>query len=67
MKRRVSFHELAEYELNDAAVFFEGKTAGLGDRFLTTVEKTVAQISDHPQASTVIRAHVRRKVVWNFP
>ena len=34
MTRGVSFHEIAEFELNDAAVFFESKTAELGIRFL---------------------------------
>jgi len=67
MNKRVSFHERAEYELNDAAVFFESKTAGLGVRFLTAVEKSVAHITRHPEASPIIRAHVRRKIVWNFP
>jgi len=65
--KRVSFHELAEFELNDAVVFFESKTAGLGTRFLTAVEKAVAQIERHPQASPIIRHDVRRKLVWNFP
>jgi len=67
MNKKVSFHELAEFELNDAVVFFESKTAGLGTRFLTAVEKAVAQIERHPQASPIIRHDVRRKLVWNFP
>lgn len=65
--KRVSFHELAEFELNDAQAFFESKTAGLGARFLTAVEKALAQIERHPQASPIIRHDVRRKLVWKFP
>jgi len=37
-EQRVSFHELAEFELNDAAIFFEIKREGLGLRFLLVVE-----------------------------
>lgn len=67
MNKRASFHELAEFELNDAAAFFESKTEGLGVRFLSAVEKAVAHIERHPQASPIIRHDVRRKLVWNFP
>jgi len=67
MNKRVSFHELAEFELNDAAAFFESKTAGLGVRFLSAVEKAVAHIKQHPEASPIIRQQIRRKVVWKFP
>ena len=67
MNKRISFHELAEFELNDAAAFFESNTAGLGVRFLSAVGKAVAQIEQHPQASPIIRQQIRRKVVWKFP
>ena len=36
---RVSFHELADRELNDAALYYEAETAGLGVRFLDEVER----------------------------
>lgn len=67
MNKTVSFHELAEFELNDAAVFFEGKTPGLGFRFITAVERAVAEIRQHPQASAIILQQTRRKLVKNFP
>jgi hypothetical protein len=34
VNKRVSFHERAEFELNDAIVFLESERAGLGLRFL---------------------------------
>jgi toxin ParE1/3/4 len=67
MNKKASFHELAEFELNDAAVFFESKTAGLGVRFLSAVQKAVAEINQHPEASPIILQQVRRKVVRKFP
>jgi len=67
MNTRVSFHELAEFELNDTVVFFESKGAGLGARFLSAIEKAVAEIGQHSQASPIIRQEVRRKVVRKFP
>ena len=64
---KVSFHELAEFELNDAIVFFETERDGLGLRFLTAVEAAVAQFRDHPEASPLIIQDIRRKVLRRFP
>ena len=67
MNKKVSFHELAEYELNDAAAFFELKREGLGLRFLLAVEAAVSHIREHPEASPVIMQDVRRKALKRFP
>ena len=49
MNNRVSFHELAEFELNDAAVFFENEMEGLGPRFLSAVQAAVVYINNIPK------------------
>jgi len=67
MIKRVSFHELAEMELNDASIFFESKREGLGLRFLVAMEAVVTHIQEHPQASPVIINDIRRKVLRRFP
>lgn len=67
MNKKVSFHELAEFELNDAAIFFEIEREGLGLRFLSAVEAAVTHIREHPEASQVIIQDVRRKVLRRFP
>jgi len=67
MNKRISFHELAELELNDAAIFFESETEGLGFRFLAAVESAVTQIEQHPEASPIIDQDVRSKVLRRFP
>ena len=67
MNKKVSFHELAELELNDATVFFEIEREGLGVRFSSAVEAAVAHIREHPEASPVIIRGVRRKVLRRFP
>jgi plasmid stabilization system protein ParE len=67
VNKKVSFHELAEFELNDATVFLEIEREGLGLRFLSAVEAAVAQIREHPEASPVIIQDVRRKVLRRFP
>ena len=67
MSKRVSFHELAELELNDASVFLESEREGLGVRFLSAVQDAVAHIQQHPQASPIIIEDLRCKVLRRFP
>jgi len=67
MKKRVSFHELAELEFNDAIVSFENEREGLGHRFISAVQDAVIHIRQHPQASPIILQDVRCKVVRRFP
>ena len=66
MSKRVSFHELAEIELNDATIFFENEQEGLGFRFLAAMQAAVTHIQEHPQASPIIIEDIRRKVVRRF-
>lgn len=67
MRQKVSFHELAELELNEAAFFFEMEREGLGSRFLSAVEAATSQIQEHPEASPIIIKDVRRKLLLTFP
>ena len=47
---RVSFHELAEREMNDAALYYESESHGLGVRFLDEIERCIAAIAKNPNA-----------------
>ena|SRR2546423_5246417 len=67
MSKKVSFHELAELELNDASVFLENEREGLGLRFLSAVQDAVAHIQQHPNASPIIIEDIRCKVLRRFP
>jgi plasmid stabilization system protein ParE len=67
MTRRLSFHAMAEQELNDAAGYYQSVRAGLGDAFLNEVERAIAQIAAHPEAAPLISRTVRKKLVARFP
>jgi len=41
---RISFHELSERELNDAALYYEQESIGLGLKFLDEIERYVGVI-----------------------
>jgi toxin ParE1/3/4 len=67
MTRRVSFHPMAEQELNDAASYCNAQSPGLGYAFLDEVQRAVEQILEHSEAAPVVNRLVRRKLVPRFP
>jgi plasmid stabilization system protein ParE len=63
----VSFHPLAERELNDAAQYYDMESEGLGAAFLGEVERCCGAILAHPEAGPAIRGVVRRRLIARFP
>ena len=63
----VSFHEFAKVELIEAAQYYEGESAGLGQAFVTEVERCTDEIARHPEAGLVIRGSIRRRLIRRFP
>jgi len=66
-EKRLSFHELAERELNDAARYYERESPGLGADFIDEVERCTASITRHPIAGAIVHDDVRRRLVRRFP
>ena len=64
---RVSFHELAEREMNEAALYFESESRGLGVRFLDEIERYIKSIAMNPNAGVKVRGSVRRRSCESFP
>ncbi len=60
---RVSFHRLAERELNDAALYYERESPGLGVSFLDEIERYIKAIVQNPNAGKKIRGQVRRRIL----
>ena len=69
---RVSFHrlaerELAERELNDAALYYEQVSPGLGVRFLDEIQRYIDAIVKNPSIGMRVRGQVRRRILRKFP
>ncbi len=62
----LSFHELAEQELNDAAQYYDREQAGLGAAFIADVRRCTRAIFAHPEAGPIIRGRVRRRLCRRF-
>ena len=67
MSAQLTFHRLAEAELNDAARYYENESKGLGLRFLDAVQQVADAILEFPQGAPVVRGSVRRRLVPGFP
>jgi plasmid stabilization system protein ParE len=63
----VSFHELASFELNEAAEYYDSESTGLGQAFITEVERCTEEIVRHPEAGFVVRGSIRRRLIRRFP
>ena len=61
------FHDEAEDELGESAVFYESRIAGLGELFTSEVQRAVNMIRDHPEIGSPLGAKVRRVLVRRFP
>jgi hypothetical protein len=62
-----SFHGDAARELEEAAVFYESRVAGLGRSFLEEVERTLSLIERYPDAGAAFSRNLRRVRLDRFP
>jgi plasmid stabilization system protein ParE len=63
---RVTFNELAERELNEAAPYYELEHLGLGAAFITAIQRCTESIQAHPQAAPVVRGQIRSVCASDF-
>jgi plasmid stabilization system protein ParE len=63
----VTFNELAERELNDAAAYYDVEQPGLGAAFLLEVERCTLGIVEFPLAAPEVLGAVRRRLCDRFP
>ena len=64
---QVSFHRLAERELNEAARYYKLHSPKLGVAFLGEVERSAQAIVQYPKAGQRVLGSVRRRLLWRFP
>lgn len=63
----IEISELAQKELDDAALYYEMEQSGLGQRFRGTVRKTIDRINKYPTSWPIERGEVRKCFVHKFP
>ena len=63
----ISFHEMAEVELVEAAEYYNSQVSNLGEAFLSEVERTIKMIQQNPESFPSILKIVRRTILQCFP
>ena len=64
---KVTFHEEADAEMNEAAQYYEERAMGLGMSFLDAVEESVDKVLANPEAYQLVGDEVRHKLLRRFP
>jgi plasmid stabilization system protein ParE len=67
MNRRISMHEAAEAELNEAADFYDMESPGLGTVFIDEIQRVIENVTMFPEASQLLVGRIRRKLLPAFP
>lgn len=52
MSLRIGYHEFARADLYDAWSWYEGREAGLGDRFIAAVDAALDQVAEWPNSGS---------------
>ncbi|MCY3023239.1 MAG: type II toxin-antitoxin system RelE/ParE family toxin [Planctomycetota bacterium] len=65
--REVIYHPDAQPEAITAAVYFEQRREGLGQRFLEDFDRAIADIRQHPEAWPALEGKYRRRQLRHFP
>lgn len=67
MISRISFHEDARSEFDEAVAFYAMESNALGVGFVEAVERALAHARQHPESAVLLRGRVRRMRVERFP
>jgi plasmid stabilization system protein ParE len=62
-----SFAPEAQRELFEAIRYYESESPGLGEAFLSAIDKGIEQILAYPEAAPILYGKVRRKTIRRFP
>ena len=67
MKRRIWYHPLADFDLDDVAAWYNGERPGLGEEFVAAVHGLAARIAENALQFPVVRGIVRCAMIRRFP
>ena len=67
MNYEIRFRPEAEYDIEDASVWYESQRHSLGQLFLDEVEKSLDVIAENPLLYPIIYRNTRRAVIHKFP
>jgi plasmid stabilization system protein ParE len=57
----------AEWEMVQAARYYESQVPGLGYDFLSEIHRAVQGIEDNPESAPKVKGIIRRRIIGRFP
>ena len=67
MSYRLLIRPEAELDLEEAFLWYEERSRGLGSEFIRAVDASLSEIQRHPLAHPQLHGQVRRKLLRKFP
>lgn len=67
MTFRVVFRRAALEDFEEAASWYEGQRAGLGEEFAAEIDAAVERAADDPHRFPIAQGEIRRSVARRFP
>ena len=64
---QVRYLSPAEWEMLQAARYYESQVINLGYDFLSEIHRAVKSIEDNPEAAPKIKGSIRRRIIRRFP
>lgn len=64
---KIRFLKPAQSEVDDAVVWYESQSFGLGTQFLDDLDRVVRRISSYPLSCAEIEPNLRRCLLSRFP
>jgi plasmid stabilization system protein ParE len=67
MAYSVDLHPIAQDELDESFHWYEERQPGLGERFISYVDKRISEIAKHPERYSKKKGNFRETLVDVFP
>jgi len=64
---KAAFHPTASEEIVETTAYYEGEVPGLGERFVTEVERIIEVLCDQPKIGQSVGEELRRILLARFP
>lgn len=64
---RIEYHPALEADLRDVRDYYNEKSPGLGDDFISEFEREALRIASMPERWMVVRDDIRRALMKRFP
>lgn len=64
---KIIFSKFAKQELDDAVAYYELEFKGLGKKFRNEVKKAVERIAEFPEAWSMERGEIKKRLLHRFP